>query len=304
MTKVKVLISLFFCCFYAQGQLGVFGPIGQFAGEKVGVFGSHLVLHSARWHAPKFETVGLYLNHNINIVAQDKHAYFETALVGAPSGEILFPLGYEGMQIPLYVASSKGERFAVGLATAYFPPTIAKRPIRAAFPFKWVVQTAGEYIVKLPEAVCKLWLASCQNCLWVGKSAEGWQPLATPIVKDGWLALEEPMPLGYYTAVSLVSLWDEKPLRIAEALTPNGDGINDFWILEKIDHYPTAHLRIYSASGLLIFESRGGYQNDWDGKVKQTGTLAPDGLYRYHIRLYGLDNRSPKLMGYLLIKAR
>lgn len=64
------------------------------------------------------------------------------------------------------------------------------------------------------------------------------------------------------------------PLTIPNVFTPNGDGINDYFEIVNLDHYPNSRLEVYSRWGNKVFESDN-YQNNWDG-----GDVT-DGVYYY-----------------------
>lgn len=70
---------------------------------------------------------------------------------------------------------------------------------------------------------------------------------------------------------------------IPNAISPNGDLINDVWKLDFLNLlYPNAHVEIYNEWGQQIFESDG-YETPWDGRYKSD--LVPDGTYYYIIDL-------------------
>lgn len=47
--------------------------------------------------------------------------------------------------------------------------------------------------------------------------------------------------------------------------TPNGDEINDTWIIEKAEKYPENTLEIFNRYGKVVFRASP-YNNDWNGK--------------------------------------
>ncbi|MBC5846200.1 gliding motility-associated C-terminal domain-containing protein, partial [Flavobacterium muglaense] len=67
----------------------------------------------------------------------------------------------------------------------------------------------------------------------------------------------------------------------AEAITPNGDGINDTWVINNIENYPNAVVRVFNRWGAEVFFARN-YQNNWDARNKNNQTL-PEGSYYYQI---------------------
>ena len=71
---------------------------------------------------------------------------------------------------------------------------------------------------------------------------------------------------------------------MATALTPNGDGINDGWVIPGIENFPNSDVRVYNRSGREVFQAFG-YQNDWEGEYKDNSSKLPPGSYHYVINL-------------------
>lgn len=63
--------------------------------------------------------------------------------------------------------------------------------------------------------------------------------------------------------------------------SPNGDGINDYWVIDNIDNYPICEVIVFNRWGSEIFSSEG-YQNDWDGT--SGGQNVSDGTYYYILK--------------------
>lgn len=70
------------------------------------------------------------------------------------------------------------------------------------------------------------------------------------------------------------------------AFTPDGDGINDTWILENIMNYENATVQIFNKWGNLLYESNGEYI-PWNGYFK--GKRLPSATYYYIINLNNTD---------------
>ncbi len=70
---------------------------------------------------------------------------------------------------------------------------------------------------------------------------------------------------------------------IPNGFTPNGDGINDKWMLKNVAKlYPNCSVTVYNRWGSEVFASRG-YTTPWDGTFK--GKRLPDGTYYCIIEL-------------------
>ncbi|MER2995983.1 gliding motility-associated C-terminal domain-containing protein [Pontibacter populi] len=66
------------------------------------------------------------------------------------------------------------------------------------------------------------------------------------------------------------------------AMTPNGDGINDVFHVENLELYPDSRVEIFTRWGEKIFESKG-YSEPWNGM--RNGKPMPLGAYYYIIYL-------------------
>ena len=67
---------------------------------------------------------------------------------------------------------------------------------------------------------------------------------------------------------------------IASFLSPNGDGINDYWFDPTFERYPINQVWVYSRTGKLIFNTTN-YSNSWNGS--KNGQSLPEGSYFYQI---------------------
>jgi gliding motility-associated-like protein len=85
------------------------------------------------------------------------------------------------------------------------------------------------------------------------------------------------------------------------ALTPNGDGANDFFILKIVEEYPTNNLMIFNREGQLVYEKTD-YQNEFNGignkKIIQKGQQLPEGVYFYILEIKA---HNLKYQGYIYL---
>jgi len=81
---------------------------------------------------------------------------------------------------------------------------------------------------------------------------------------------------------------DSTEFSIPEGFSPNGDGINDNFIITGIDNYPALSIMIFNRWGNKIFEANP-YNNDWNGTASMGLTFGADevpvGTYFYLIDL-------------------
>lgn len=96
------------------------------------------------------------------------------------------------------------------------------------------------------------------------------------------------------TARVLIQLPAEMEERadFSEVFTPNGDGINDVFIIpeleERPDEFPKNSLVVINRWGDVVYEAQP-YGNDWDGTHYKTGKPVPPGTYFYIARLHLAD---------------
>ena len=83
---------------------------------------------------------------------------------------------------------------------------------------------------------------------------------------------------------------------IATAITPNGDGVNDEWILGGLEFYSQAKINVYNRWGQNVFSSNG-YSTRWDARYQ--GELLPVADYYFTID-YAADKEV--IMGTVTIK--
>jgi len=79
---------------------------------------------------------------------------------------------------------------------------------------------------------------------------------------------------------------DDFKLNITNVLTPDGNGLNDTWVVGNIESYEFARVYIYDRWGIEVLNTTN-YQNDWEG-VSGTDQL-PDGTYYYIITTPGIE---------------
>ena len=82
------------------------------------------------------------------------------------------------------------------------------------------------------------------------------------------------------------------------AITPNGDGINDKWLVTYGNCLSVASVKVFNRYGTSVFEA-GNYQNNWEGTYK--GKPLPDGTYYYVIEFKLNTGRVVTLHGDLTI---
>jgi len=83
-----------------------------------------------------------------------------------------------------------------------------------------------------------------------------------------------------------------------EAFTPNGDGINDLWLITNGNCLISATAQVFNRYGAKVFESND-YRNTWNGTYK--GKPLPDGTYYYVISFKLVNGKMVVLKGNVTI---
>ena len=86
-----------------------------------------------------------------------------------------------------------------------------------------------------------------------------------------------------------------KKLKIPNIFSPNGDGINDTWVITSLETYPLATVHVFSRSGQKVFEAKS-IEKIWDGTFN--GKPLPVGTYYY---LVNLNIGTPPISGWIVI---
>lgn len=94
---------------------------------------------------------------------------------------------------------------------------------------------------------------------------------------------------------------------VPQAITPNGDGINDVLIIQGIDRFASNSIQIFNRWGNIVYETDG-YNNEdiaWDGKNTEGNGqgFVPEGTYFYLLE-YVDDNAETKTTsGYIFVNS-
>lgn len=75
---------------------------------------------------------------------------------------------------------------------------------------------------------------------------------------------------------------------IIDIVSPNGDGVNDEWVIEGIESFPDNEVFIYNRWGEVVWATVS-YMNDWVGTYED-GTPLPIGAYYYVVNLNNASN--------------
>jgi gliding motility-associated-like protein len=130
-----------------------------------------------------------------------------------------------------------------------------------------------------------------------GAATVTWTPAATLDNPNTAFPIARPLANTTYTATAVTAQGctanasltvivsaDVSTVDAPAMFSPNGDGINDKFVIKNIDAYPVNMLQVFSKTGKLIYQAKN-YKNEWDGSFN--GTRLPADTYFYALTVNG-----------------
>lgn len=119
-----------------------------------------------------------------------------------------------------------------------------------------------------------------------------------------YLTCDQRCPLVCDTALVSIQVYGDPYEFVPNGFTPNGDGINDFFVVPGIEEYPDNEFIVFSRNGEPIFKSSP-YTNNWEGQINAgfltLGNRVPDGTYYFVLKL---SPDLPQLKGFIELRSR
>jgi gliding motility-associated-like protein len=129
-----------------------------------------------------------------------------------------------------------------------------------------------------PANICPL-----QNCPSIDSLAPGNYSVVIKALNSSSVLLD-----SLYFAYSIAASTEPCNITVYNGFTPDGDGINDFWIIENVENFPNNRVTIFNRWGNKIWETidYNNTSNVWDGKT-QSGASITSGTYFYVVEIDG-----------------
>lgn len=86
---------------------------------------------------------------------------------------------------------------------------------------------------------------------------------------------------------------------IRPVITPDGDGLNEAFIINCIEEMADNRVLIYNRWGQLVYEARN-YDNNWRG-ITTDGQQVPDGAYYYVLEFTDNEGKRVQVKGSITI---
>lgn len=167
----------------------------------------------------------------------------------------------------------------------------------------WDKRTTPQSLTTNPQTLHIVRWDDKQN-LWVDEGGvvdESNNTVTTPIQVEGF---------GVFTLATIKeNLLNPGDVVIYNGVTPDGDGMNDYFIIDNIELFPNNNVTIYNRWGRKVYETHGYNSNGnvFNGTAEGKGIISqkeklPTGTYYYVVEyLYDRDGQSQwvKKVGYL-----
>lgn len=212
-----------------------------------------------------------------------------------------FPVGHTGIFQPMAIHNSPNSSIA-GRFVHEGPPEAPFENEVGRMSREYFWEVIGDTSVQLSFGWTSLsnlevFINDIEDLVRLGHSGERWEIIPAQInvnlfgdstastLESSAITAIDRVDLNRYNRFTFGSRIKDMRIQVSEAFTHNGDGINDTWLIRNIDLYPNANFRVYNRWGSLIYEARGGYQNNWNGHFAKKRNPLPSAPYFYQIDL-------------------
>ncbi len=249
--------------------------------------------------ASDFDRAQVEFYNNTNAFNASDLSHSEVKVKVSSQANFIFPSGVYSVYMPLELLDGDGSSATIQAHYSLPPSLNFSREIdKIIAPFYWTVQGEKRARVKLSwnsTAGLDQSLTSLTSLCLVGYTGEVWEiipALPTPYalttqiptsLTEGAIQSKGSIALAQYVAFALGRRSNTVDLNISQAITPNGDGINDVWYIGNIDHYPNAQIWVYNRWGDTVFHSTANYQNNWNARYNNKTKTLPEAPYFYRI---------------------
>lgn len=136
-----------------------------------------------------------------------------------------------------------------------------KQPNMVVLSLDWNEETTPPELLKNPEEELHIVRWDAKQQLWVDEGG------VVDMSLKRVTTVAEIKDFGYFTLATVKQNWIiEGDVVIYNLVTPDGDGKNDYFIIDNINKYPNNRVEIYNRWGLKVYETTG-YDPKGDGST-------------------------------------
>jgi gliding motility-associated-like protein len=100
--------------------------------------------------------------------------------------------------------------------------------------------------------------------------------------------------------VNTKSSQSDVPVFVPTGFSPNGDGVNDYFVIPGLEYYPENELNVYNRWGSMVFSAKG-YANTWDGISSNRMAIGEPLAVGTYFYVLTLGNGKDAITGYVYI---
>lgn len=97
---------------------------------------------------------------------------------------------------------------------------------------------------------------------------------------------------------------NQNEIKVHQFVSPNGDGYNDFLLIEGIQEFTNNSVKLINRDGIIVFNTRG-YDNEkvrFDGHSSNNSSYLPEGTYFYIIEYTNKAGESRRKTDFIVLK--
>lgn len=295
------LYYFFFFPLLTWSQIGIHGDLHLENSSRLGFIAPSLHFVDGVVQSPN-NSAQVYLAEGLVWENADHNSHLATVVEHNAATNFIFPLGDGAALHPLAIHNGTGTAIQVQYRNTPIFEADLGNDFEDLAAFHWTMSADGTAEVSLSWNLLSglnLLTDDLEALRFVGYTGTQWEEIPAQVSAFDLLAQQSSslevgsirsmsaFDLSQYSHLSLASKVLVTDISISEAFSPNGDGINDIWYIHNAARYPKMLIRVYNRWGALVFVSRDGYDNQWngDGNRENVHQVLPSASYFYQIDL-------------------
>lgn len=262
---------------------GVAGPSGSegaalnIGGElKLAQDGADIQLNGYNISFDKDASISQYSNRR-KLITHDGYGHVSKML--ASGAQFLFPIATTSDHYaPVIVSDNDKEATIYARVSDYLGSIVRHKDPQSGIDLNWQVYASQPLNVTLtlthPMAANKEKYVDEKASIYQFAGLEDLNSLPTKRISEG---VHQSWAVSLATEAADYRSWFSKSLALSNTLfipntfTPNGDGVNDQFVIQGLDDFEHVHINIYNRWGSSVYRHVK-YDNSWDGTGLNSGT--------------------------------
>lgn len=280
-------------------QIGIHGDIHLPDDARLGLLTSSLHFVDGVVQSPN-QSAQVILHSDLNWEGANHDSHLATRVELNDRSDFIFPVGNGALLHPLAIHSGTNASLQLQYNSSVAFEHDRTNTLKAIAPFHWVLDGSGSAEISLTwnaQSPISELVTELEALSLVGYTGTLWEEIpaqvsAVDLLQQQSTSLEvgsirslAALDLSQYSYLSLARKELITDLRISEAFSPNGDGVNEVWYIYNAERYPRMKIRVYNRWGAEVFSADNGYNNRWNGSHKDRTKVLPSASYFFQIDL-------------------